>query len=163
MHPKDGLRNAGPRTFPQQYSLMYPYMVQPRYSLRSLSPFWFRSPICSSSVQPSRIDLGRTAERPQSLNSLYYLLIELASSLNHECFRELLQLWVTDWSPWKRSLCSGAISSSAMCFFLFFSHASISSSGKWGDACKHFSPLFFSELPWLSSHCAVIRIFTYQI
>ena len=36
------------------------------------------------------IDLGRTAERPQSLSSLYYLLIELVFSLNHECLRELL-------------------------------------------------------------------------
>lgn len=45
------------------------------------------------------IDLGRTAERPQSLNPLYYLLIGLASSLNPECFSELHQLWVCRMQP----------------------------------------------------------------
>ena len=65
------------------------------------------------------IDLGRTAERPQSLSSLYYLLIELVFSLNHECLRELLQLWVAECSPGKRSLHLGPTSSLALWFCWF--------------------------------------------
>ena len=67
------------------------------------------------------LDLGKAAEKPQSLNSPYYLLIGPLASLNHKRFTELQTLRAAECSPRRRCLGSRAVSSPAMWFWGFCS------------------------------------------
>lgn len=77
------------------------------------------------------LDLGKAAEKPQSLHSPYYLWIGPGFSLNHGCFTELHTLRATEHSPGRRCLGPRAISSPAMSFWGF---CSCSSFPFWGTS-----------------------------